>query len=471
MSRKLIFALGFLAILLAGVALWSFRTQRPFSDPHALRKSPAYENALLLKASSPPPVPASFGKAAAIQRTNDTLQFDLSGTPAQWDTIYNFQVHKVPASQTIKVGGGSVSLRLIGVAYPEKPILTNWEYEVNVPAKWFHIDMTPVSPEEAKKTADDSSAGELGFTGTFPTAEFVFTRTNLPEIKFMGAAVFNAETHQELTSGYASSTTANSLWFRSAIGLWHQAPLEIVLGLAVGPAEMFALKGEEGSKCHLPIGEVYLAGIAEGHATSWGTDYRGGTNSYVRIRLDTSIKETTFIMTCWPSASSLPIDFEFRGPDGKKLDGGSSGSSGQLQLGFVRGKKSDVSEIRIKYYPNIKKLVFRLPELPGLPERNRNLQNLFDAFIPYFRMENAYQYNYTLGKLVGMDVLPGFAPRDGEAPLVHTNVTPNDLLKYLDSAKPEGQEIYVDSKNQKIEHRPPLFIQLWEKLKAAITRK
>src|SRR4051794_7752523 len=121
MRRKLILALGLLAILLAGVALWSFRTQRPFSDPHALRKSPAYEKALLLKASSPPPVPASFGKPVTIRRTNDTLELDLPGTPAQWDSIYNFEIQKVPASQSMEVGGGSISLRLIGVAYPETP--------------------------------------------------------------------------------------------------------------------------------------------------------------------------------------------------------------------------------------------------------------------------------------------------------------------------------------------------------------
>ena len=56
---------------------------------------------------------------------------------------------------------------------------------------------------------------------------------------------------------------------------------------------------------------------------------------------------------------------------------------GNSSLGFIRGKKSEFGEIQIKYYPHIKKLVFRLPELPGLPERNRNLQNLFDAFIPF----------------------------------------------------------------------------------------
>src|SRR3954467_14819554 len=102
MSRKLIFALGFLAILLAGVALWSFRTQRPFSDPHALRKSPDYEKALLLKPFLPP-IPANFGKGVVVQRTNDTLEFDLPGTPAQWNLIYNFEVLQVPASAAIEL--------------------------------------------------------------------------------------------------------------------------------------------------------------------------------------------------------------------------------------------------------------------------------------------------------------------------------------------------------------------------------
>ncbi len=472
MRRKLILAPGLLALLLAGVALWSFRTQRPFSDPHALRKSPAYEKALLLKPSLPP-IPATFGKGVVVQRTNDTLEFDLPGTRAQWDLIYNFEVLQVPASGAIELGSGSLALRLIGVAWPEKPILTNWVMEVNLPAKWFHVDMSQASAEEAKKTADDASAAQLGFRGLFPTAEFVFTRTNLPEMKFMSAAVFNAETHQELTvaGGYASSTSANTLWFRSTVDLWHQAPLEIVLSIALGPAETFILKPEQGSECRLPMGQIYLAAIVEGQATSWGVMNYSGTNSHANIGLDTSINETTFIMACWPSAASLPIDLEFRGIDGKKLEGGSSGSSAELQLGFIRGNKSEVGEIQIKYYPHIKKLVWRLPELPGLPEQNRNLQNLFDAFIPYLRMGDAATYNWTLGKLVGMDVVPTFGPLSAYAPVVHTNITPNDLLKHFDSAKPQGEEVYVDSKNQRIEYRPPLIIQLWEKLKAAIARK
>jgi hypothetical protein len=471
MRGKLILALGLLAILLAFVALWSFHTQRPFSDPHALRKSAGYEKALLLKPSLPP-IPANFGKGVVVQRTNDTLEFDLLGTPAQWNLIYNFEVLQVPASGAIELGGGSLALRLIGVAYPEKPILTNWVMEVNLPAKWFHVDMSPASAEEAKKTVDAAAAGQLAFRGEFPAAEFVFTRTILPEMKFMDAAVFNAETHQQLSAVYASSASADTLWFRSAVDLWHQAPLEIVLSIAIGPAETFILKPEQGSECRLPTGQVYLAAIVEGHATSWGMMNYGGTNCHVSIGLDTPINETTFIMACWPSASCLPIDLEFRGIDGKKLDGGVSGSGAELQLGFVKGNKSKVGEIQIKYYPHIKKLVWRLPELPGLPEQNRNLQNLFDTFIPYVRMGDAAQYNWTLGKLVGMDVVPTFGSTPGAyAPVVHTNITPNDLLKHFDSAKPQGQEVYVDSKKQRIEYRPPLIIQLWEKLKAAITWK
>src|SRR5207244_3073155 len=103
--------------------------------------------------------------------------------------------------------------------------------------------------------------------------------------------------------------------------------------------------------------------------------------------------ESSFAFFSWPKSASIPIELEFLGAGGKALESAGGGSSDQLTTAAVRARANEVKRIRLKFFPNVHRLVFTIPELPGLPEENRNMENLFDVHIPYscFRYESAFQ--------------------------------------------------------------------------------
>jgi hypothetical protein len=460
--RKFILWLACLAVTLFGIALWVGQIRgHGFSDPHAVRTNAAY--ARIMAPSTPAPlVPSNLWANVAVVKTNNGMDITFSPSPSLWDTFYDLELIRASPMDRLKLGEGALQLALIGVAYPEKPITTNFEYEAKLPGKWFHPNFTKAMESEVKEIVTDSSETEIGYAGPFPTGKFVFTRANVAEFKLMGTAVFNAQTHQDLTSGSSSSGDRHTTWFSSQISIWHEAPIEVVLTAAIGPAENFKLEPTEGANCHLPFGEIHLASIVEDRANSWGTS--SSAPNGVHISVSPHEGESTFVLLCWPHAN-LPVDVEFYAVNGKKLEGGGSGTSGQMMLAGVRARPNEVGQLRIKYYPHIKRLIWRLPELPGLPEQNRNLKNLFDARIPYLRIAHEYQLNEALGHAVGMDVQSGFLPPATAMPITLTNASPSDLLEKLQSFAPPRTEIYVDSVNQKIETRPPLWMQVWLKIK------
>jgi hypothetical protein len=129
-----------------------------------------------------------------------------------------------------------------------------------------------------------------------------------------------------------------------------------------------------------------------------------------------------------------------------------------------------VKEIRVKYYPKISRLIFRLAELPGLPEENRNVRNYFDVRVPYMRFNQPWELQNGLARLLNLSFnsLP-LNPTNSYFPLIYTNATVREIFWDVDKrlANP-GDELRPNPATNQIEVKRPILREFLDKLRALL---
>lgn len=452
----------------ASLAFWSGRKESQlFSDPHFIRRNAGYDS-LFAREKPVQEEPPHLFEGVRVVTNADSLEVRYPALGNGPENPVANELVRANAVQTASLGGNRLSLQVLGIAYPDQPVKTNFDYAVEMEGAWFSSGLKPIPSKEVTKIVADGWMRRLQFRGAFPEVKFLFKCDHPEEIKFMEQSVFNSETHQQLTTGSSSWRSREQFSFESSIGLWYSAPVEVVLTVAQGPVQTNKLELREGAELSLPAGRLRLAAVIEHNAASWSSSSGGPTNT-VRLSFDGREKEpqTTCVFLAWPTGGAVPIDIEFIGQDGGTLPGGNGGGgSGNAVITSTRAARGGIREIRVKYYPNIKRVFFHLPEIPGLPERNRHVASLFDVRIPYLRLRYEHEYASVLGQLLGMDVKAfGYSIPPGTMPVTYTNATPRDILKDFERFLPPNRKLYVNSTSQSIEVRDPPLIELWKKIK------
>ena len=452
-----------------GIAFWIHRRGNTFySDPNLGRTNAVYD-ALFVSPASAPDIPTNSSIFGAISvETNGThIEISMPQNIGGKAPLLPFSLHRAKESGEASVGEGTIRLAylLAGWAAP----LTNFDYSVRVPAKIYDAQARPMSWETVKLDRWDR---ELQARGDFPSAKYFFQVTNVPEFKLLRFQTFDARTRMSLNSGTASSYTKEAFWVEADVRLWHQTPIELVSTVAVGPSQTFETKPEVGNELRFPGGALKLIYVVPERINGWGSSSNGKTNTAtLNLNADAVVgytNESSFVFYVWPTTTDLPIDLELLDENGKKLDGAGGGTSDQIIISSAFVKPEKVKAIRVKYYPKIHRIIWTIPELPGLPEENRNLQNLFDARIPFMRFQYEWNYQENLKQLVAMDMdhFPLQYP-NGYFPLIRTNFTPRNLLKEIEAKLP-NQQLAVDNKKNRIEARRPPWEILIEKVKKMV---
>ena len=176
-------------------------------------------------------------------------------------------------------------------------------------------------------------------------------------------------------------------------------------------------------------------------------------------------ERASFVFLSWPTAADLPLDIELLDDAGKPLPSYGSSSGSNVLVPSVRAAADEVKKIRVKYYPKLYRIIFRIPELPGLPEENRGLKNLFDARVPYMRLRQQWEIDDALRKLTQMNIFMGSLPLNPTNiyyPVIYTNTTTRaifqDISRHL--ANPEDRLKTDPQKNEIEVARPPLALLL-----------
>ena len=369
--RKAALVVTVLLIVAAlGMASWLWSSKnRLYSSPTVIRTNNTYDN-LFIAVTNFPPKPTNLLESIQIDRSTNRIQLTYPASHILSDTPHGaLQIHRATAAQPIALNDGSLRLAYIGTGFAEPR--TNFDY-VEIPAKYFTPDLKPSPPPAAELLP--TYERKINFYGASPTYQFVYAASNLTELKPLGLSVFDARTQFRLESGHGSSWQSNSYWFEASLTLWHQTPVEVFLTLATGPTVSYEVERKEGFHLQYPGGQITLLMMTDQELANSRSTYDGRTNvaTYELGTRNPYYKDKdmcSFLFYSWPQSYSLPIEFEFFDQAGKKIPGYRSGSSRHLITQTILSKLDHVKEIRMKHFPNLHRLIYSLPELPGLPEQ------------------------------------------------------------------------------------------------------
>lgn len=471
-----------LICLAAGLWLWQGRSVL-YSDPAAPRKNPSYER-LFQAPSLVPPLSSNVLAQLDNRTTRDsTLRFPFNVKLPDAEFL-PVQQHRADSNHQARIGSGLMRLDLISVGYTVPP--SNILYSIQVPGRHFAPDGRELLLPEASKTHNFQE--KLTFRGDFPSAQFYFTASNFARTRTLSFAAFDARTRRSLTSGHSSSSAhiplgrSNGLQraqlnFGCDVRLWHQTPIELVCTFATGPVQSFEMPAVEGAVLSYPAGLSKLLVITNRPVVGWGNESSGSTNVLL-IQMEEASEQpanppktkATYVFFVWPRASIAPIDLELLGADGEVLEMPSNSSSEHLRIISGEVEPPAVRTVRLKYYPEIHRVVFRLPELPGLPEENRNLKNLFDTHVPAIRFPYEHDFRDDLGQLIAMDVPPmPLSYPNGYFPFAREKTTPRALFEELLRYRINPDDyLFVDPEKNAVTLEKSPLVRLFERLRKVI---
>jgi hypothetical protein len=341
---------------------------------------------------------------------------------------------------------------------------------IYIPGRFFYPDGRLIPTNELS----EASSGKLSFEGIYPEVQFVFGHPKEAGIKFIGFHFFDARTHSSLANGYSwGARGAGRMNVETELTRWHGGPVEVVADIGLGPIETIDIPAREGSVIRTKHWMLYLAAVQEGDSRGTSQSSSGnGTTITFRFREedDDARKETTFVFLGSPWAYHLPVDFEFYDKEGNEIRGGGAGSSSFYRTIRAYAPVEQIHTIRAVIYPDVRRLVFEVPEIYGLPEENYGVKNLFDVHVPYLRIRSRWEFRRAVEDLVQMEFkgrMPNFNPPAGYLPKGFTNATPKEVLQEFMRVAVTNQpsRLHVDSQNHTLELRGPLWEEILLKLK------
>ncbi|MCB1126522.1 MAG: hypothetical protein KDM81_08510 [Verrucomicrobiae bacterium] len=469
-ATKWILGLALVAGIAGGVLLLQRAPVAWVSDPAAIR--PWSERSELLNPvrSVPPTINSNLLQSLTII-TNETgtLRITHDEPDRNEHEHLAWQVVEADDSQHADLGAGGLTLEYVGVAYGPPDQGRDDGYSLRLDAHFFRPDGTPFEAEDYQRCELDDWDRKLRYRDGIPAVEIGLKLEGVDGYEFMGLKAFDARTHAPIQGGgFSHGGSRDRYAIETSLAVWHPAPIELVLDLAVGPPEVFEFPAKPGAFQGFPGGAIALAAGIDGDERSWSSSSDGKqTTVTVRFEENERQPQCSLIFLCFPAAHPAPFEFELLNEQEEVLPSAGGGSSSAMAIKSARAKLSEVATVRLLYYPNQRRVLFRLPALPGLPAENANVANLFDLHVPYV----AIRYEHDLQEWV-QDVLqlkidassrPNFPP--GTFPMAFTNTTAADLFQVWMDHQPQGMIARVNAETQTLEVRKSGAMALLERLR------
>lgn len=105
----------------------------------------------------------------------------------------------------------------------------------------------------------------------------------------------------------------------------------------------------------------------------------------------------------------------------------------------------ELESMVLRYRPNQARIIFELPPLQGVPERNEEIENLFDITLPHFTATNAWDLKRTVAAQAGVEfnLADPVFPAD-HFPRHYESVTLRALLEEYLAHHPDGMRVRLD---------------------------
>ncbi|MDJ0841688.1 MAG: hypothetical protein QNK37_34595 [Acidobacteriota bacterium] len=266
----------------------------------------------------------------------------------------------------------------------------------------------------------------------------------LDDFRFLKGWILDARTGRQLNlSGFYHDHDFIVPW-SAPIPMLHPGPVRIVVDIAFGPGRDYTLPAQIGAHVDLKHTSLHLLDIRKGRwrGSSMSSDSKSMTGEY---EADVGYNEICLIVAMETTAS-LPFDIFYEKSDGSLVDLSFGSTNNFLQLNCPDLLGPD-DNLMIREYEQVKRLVFTLPRLPGLPEENLGVDNLAAVKIPYVKLDSrrdlsrvaaAYlQVKYVNDREHGL--------KGGkEFPMVLKDTTPAEMLRLYMSYESKPGVLVVD---------------------------
>lgn len=294
----------------------------------------------------------------------------MAGIPYPKLTGAPLPVVHLPAGETLSTGGLKVSLADIAVCtIRSEPV----DRDQTIPGKVFDASLQPVPDGQRSFQGWEVAPGIVGVHTRWEIKGAESEKSQ--GVRSLGARIYDRRTHVLLGEDHhGGGKRGVSVNHAFKLQCWHQTPVRIVEDFVYGEPQVVELPLDPDSSFdsqrRLEIGDfVYtLSSFEEGKG-------KGGFSSsdgfWCTIDVDPPLAGRSMLgFRAIDSAGNDHGEIAFSPGDNL---------SSQIRIGF---KKGDYRKLRVRVLPSVVRVVTDLKEIPGLPEENRGLTDLFDARIP-----------------------------------------------------------------------------------------
>lgn len=381
------------------------------------------------------------------------------------ENVFAYELSEMGLGEAVDIGGGTLKLCAMGTAYLD----STQTIEDDAEYSFYDTQFQRISNEQVAKLNRHNYA-EAGTTfgyRPFPAVQFGFEHEGIEDLMFHGIRVFDASTKSILSRGYSSSGGKRYKWFKTGIALWHRAPVDIVIDVSYGPVKTFEFAPSVGEGFLIDGAlECRLMGVLEGVDTSMSSSSGSGNIFTVRFRKAESGKGgLRFVFLCQPQASGMPVSFDFLDREGKKLSGGGSSTSGNIHSVDINQPLEKVALIRARYRTRRQRIVVHLPYIPGLPEENNSVDDLFDVRVPYVKFRDVERFTSFLKQVLQLKstretgTRPANSIRNAPFPLEFSGKTMREIAGIYG----KGGDFEIDIESEQLLLKYPLTLS--ERLK------
>jgi len=379
------------------------------------------------------------------------------------DNPYDYEIRKMTPGEPLNIGGGTLTFCALGAAYHD----ANQTMEDDAAYRFYDAELQSITKEQAEKLKvyNFTERGGNFRHRPFPCVQLGLRHKGIEDLMFQGIRVFDASTKKELTGGYGSSGGKEYHWFNTRVPLWHRTPVDIVIEVSYGPSKTFEFAPRAGEGFREGNFECRLICVFE-DADIYSSSSSSGDNMMIHefAKAKPDKAGLRFVFACRPTASKIPVTFDFLDSDGKLLHGYGSSTSGNIHNRGLKQPLDKVARIRARYRTQRQRILIHLPYIPGLPEQNNAIDDLFDVHIPYVRLHDTGQVANFLRQTLQLRVSSQTGPvppgivNSIRFPIEFSDTTVREIAKIY--AEGGNLKADIESERLRLEYPLPLMTRL-----------
>lgn len=410
-------------------------------------------------------VDANFFNKFTVNSDDEKLTIEFPYEEPK-ENPFAFEICEMTADKPLDIGGGTIEFFGFGIAYPDV------NQSVNDEIKYDFYD-AHFQPANMEKTGAfwyyrmSEQKGRFQYK-TGPSVQFGFEYQGIEDIMFNNIKLLDSRTHKPVNNGYSSSgiriDDRSTHRFTIDISLWHRAPVDLVFDVSFGPSRTFEFLPQAGEGFKADNFECRLVSALEGIDPGFLDSMLSYDGKEIHeFRKSTSEdKGLCFFFACQPTANQMPVTFECLDENGKVLFNNGSSSSGNVHDIIMKQPLEEIAAIRAKYRPHRCRIIFHLPFIPGLPEKNSNIEDLFDVYVPCISFKD---FDY-LDRFLRQTLQLNFSYRTGQKPAdsIQNMTFPKDFkdvsIRDIAIIYSTGGTLNIDVENDLLELNYPLPLRV-----------